>query len=598
MKFRFIFLSVLICLLLTGSVNRNIPAFSGPLQQFIKDGKTVRLLISNNIEKVLISTEEDTEIIDLQSNSSVRLVSKKDYLICIDGASDRITLSDLQGHLLLAGRYLEIMGKISLNGEIYPGKTEFILSRDEVNIYNTPELSSLISALLTADYAQTSQEEYQLVKAAAVIFRTMVLDRVLNSSEGRINLPFYQGINDVSSLIRNAVNSTDGQILMDRGVLTSVNYLLPTEVVNSGLDYRDLLQDYYPGLEFVDLSKMTEDTLRVEAGVKWGLKYKEISQFTWWGPRVITILDLNDKLRYVVQPVLAGGKISGLADLNELVISEKVLAGINGGYFTYTGRPLGLLMINEQLVSEPLKRRAAFCITRDNNYLISRVDWQGFCSNESGEKIIRITGVNRSPGMDEVVIINRYYGDHGPPVGPGIRELVISRDRIIAINEEELETGTIIPEDGFLLQIHGEQDFKIGEKVIYRDEFTPDLEDQEVIHALGAGPILIQDSQIMISAAEEEFQPDIASGRAPRSAVGIKDDGNLVFFTVDGRQPDLSIGITLENLADFMLKYGIVEGMNLDGGSSARMVVRGYTMNNPSDQRLISNGLLFKEVKR
>jgi len=490
------------------------------------------------------------------------------------------------------------MGRVSLNGEIYPGKTEFILSGDGITIYNTPELSSLISALLTTDYAQTGQEEYQLIKAAAVIFRTMVLDRVLNTSEGRINLPFYRGIKGVSTLIRDAVNTTDGQILMDRGVPTSMNYLLPPETANRGLDYRDLLQDYYPEMEIVDLSEMTEDSLRVEASVRWGLKYKEISQFTWWGPRVITILELSNKLKYVVQPVLAGGIISGLTDLNELVITEGALAGINGGYFTYTGQPLGLLMINGQLVSEALKRRAALCVTGDNKYLISRVDWQGFCSNESGEKMIRITGVNRSPGMDEAVIINRYYGDHGPLVRTDIRELVISGERIIAINEEGLETGTTIPEDGFLLQIHGATDLKIGEKVIYRDDFTTDLEDQEVIHALGAGPILIQDGQVMISAAEEGFQPDITSGRAPRSALGIKDDGNLVFFTVDGRQPDLSIGITLENLADFMLKYGIVEGMNLDGGSSARMVVRGYTMNNPSDQRLISNGLLLKEVKR
>jgi len=107
--------------------------------------------------EILLSAEEDTDITDLQSNSSVRLISKEDYLICINGASDRITLSDLQGHLLIAGRYLEIMGRVSLNGEIYPGKTEFILSGDGITIYNTPELSSLISALLTTDYAHNIQ---------------------------------------------------------------------------------------------------------------------------------------------------------------------------------------------------------------------------------------------------------------------------------------------------------------------------------------------------------------------------------------------------------------------------------------------------------
>ncbi|PUU86419.1 MAG: sporulation domain-containing protein, partial [Halanaerobium sp.] len=35
--------------------------------------------------------------------------------------------------------------------------------------------------------------------------------------------------------------------------------------------------------------------------------------------------------------------------------------------------------------------------------------------------------------------------------------------------------------------------------------------------------------------------------------------------------------------------------VNLDGGGSARMVIRGFTMNNPSEKRLISNGVIVDE---
>ncbi|HKL76588.1 MAG TPA: phosphodiester glycosidase family protein, partial [Halanaerobiales bacterium] len=71
----------------------------------------------------------------------------------------------------------------------------------------------------------------------------------------------------------------------------------------------------------------------------------------------------------------------------------------------------------------------------------------------------------------------------------------------------------------------------------------------------------------------------------------------LVFLTVDGRQPELSVGITLKELAYFMKDYGIIKGMNLDGGASARMIVRGYTMSNPSSERLLSNGIIFYKIK-
>ena len=76
-------------------------------------------------------------------------------------------------------------------------------------------------------------------------------------------------------------------------------------------------------------------------------------------------------------------------------------------------------------------------------------------------------------------------------------------------------------------------------------------------------------------------------------AVGLTKDNRLVFFTIDGRQPGYSVGVTLQQLAEFMKNYGVVDGMNLDGGNSASMVVRGFTMNNPVTERLINNAIII-----
>lgn len=56
--------------------------------------------------------------------------------------------------------------------------------------------------------------------------------------------------------------------------------------------------------------------------------------------------------------------------------------------------------------------------------------------------------------------------------------------------------------------------------------------------------------------------------RAPRSAVGIKPDGSTVFYTIDGRQKNYSVGATLSQVAQRLVELGCVEAVCMDGGGS------------------------------
>jgi hypothetical protein len=62
--------------------------------------------------------------------------------------------------------------------------------------------------------------------------------------------------------------------------------------------------------------------------------------------------------------------------------------------------------------------------------------------------------------------------------------------------------------------------------------------------------------------------------RAPRTAAGVRDDGTAVLYTVDGRQPGYSSGLTLREVAERMLDLGCVTAIELDGGGSTVMLVR------------------------
>ncbi len=88
--------------------------------------------------------------------------------------------------------------------------------------------------------------------------------------------------------------------------------------------------------------------------------------------------------------------------------------------------------------------------------------------------------------------------------------------------------------------------------------------------------------------------------RAPRTAIGVKQDGSVFFVAVDGRQSGYSQGITLYELADLMILYGAHQAYNLDGGGSTTMVIRdendGFgVVNQPSDgsPRLVTNSVFL-----
>jgi exopolysaccharide biosynthesis protein len=52
---------------------------------------------------------------------------------------------------------------------------------------------------------------------------------------------------------------------------------------------------------------------------------------------------------------------------------------------------------------------------------------------------------------------------------------------------------------------------------------------------------------------------------------------------VDGRQPNHSVGMSLPELTDLARSLGLVDALNLDGGGSSTMVVKGEVVNRPSD---------------
>lgn len=119
-------------------------------------------------------------------------------------------------------------------------------------------------------------------------------------------------------------------------------------------------------------------------------------------------------------------------------------------------------------------------------------------------------------------------------------------------------------------------------------------------HMLASGPILQYKGN-----TEELKNEKFNTARHPRSAVGVKANGNVILLTVDGRHANAQ-GADMWEMQKIMRWLGCVSSINLDGGGSTTLWIKGFpdngVVNYPSDnkqwdhygERKVANVILVK----
>ncbi|MBR7042384.1 MAG: phosphodiester glycosidase family protein [Bacilli bacterium] len=108
------------------------------------------------------------------------------------------------------------------------------------------------------------------------------------------------------------------------------------------------------------------------------------------------------------------------------------------------------------------------------------------------------------------------------------------------------------------------------------------------------GPFLI------INGKRAEIYGNGGMGIHPRTAIGQRQDGVVLFLVVDGRRID-SMGASIKDLIDIMEQYGAYNAANLDGGNSSVLVINNKIMNRPinwdnlEQTRPIASGFIVTE---
>ena len=113
--------------------------------------------------------------------------------------------------------------------------------------------------------------------------------------------------------------------------------------------------------------------------------------------------------------------------------------------------------------------------------------------------------------------------------------------------------------------------------------------------ALSGGPWLVRNGkrQKVRTSPDDPYELSSMLEQHPRTAIGWNAQWYFL-VQVDGRQRDLSVGMTLDELSAYLVKLGCQEALNLDGGGSSSLWFNGAIRNNPCDgyERPIANSVL------
>ena len=316
--------------------------------------------------------------------------------------------------------------------------------------------------------------------------------------------------------------------------------------------------------------------------------YEALRAHTRAGTTGVHLLRINpDDPELEIRPVLAVDMVSGTETTSTIATRHEAVAAVNGGYFGGPAMPLGLVVINGELVSLPLPRRSVLAFPQAGTPVIRDFQFAGRVYVQK-DQWAPITGVNSLPQPGGVTVFMPQYGPLTPPVALGA---VVRRDIV-----ERVPSGRIlIPRDGYVLTAcEGDTEFlghlRPGQRLALSLDLDPDL---HVVNALGGGPRLVKRGRAFVPFAWESFSSPLTWRRAARTAVGITALGKLLLVTVDGGSRQ-NPGMTLPEMGDLMVSLGAQDAMNLDGGGSATMVVGGRIVNAPSDgfERMVASALV------
>ena len=347
------------------------------------------------------------------------------------------------------------------------------------------------------------------------------------------------------------------------GISPSLNYIQERQK-NQEVAFEQEITSKYKNSKVVSVEK--------------GVKHVRMIRFYNNKPVRINIVELSKGVNedLVIEPAIASGTLASKSKISNIANRENAIVAINGGYFKpQTGVPLGTLMINKKVYTGPIYDRVAMGIF-DNGFDMARVQLRAQVETNKGG--LKIDNINQPRMLStHTIVYTSDWGEYSPPCPKYGVQIVVENGKATRVSYG----SNRIPKDGFVIvgaeknlnSIKDAKRFKLNVKI------NPEWKD--VNHIISGGPYLIKNGDIYVDMTAQKLGS--IGGRNPRTAIGYTRDNHLIMLTADGREGS-SIGLTLVELANLMKELGCINAMNLDGGGSTVMFVKGQVVNKPAVQ--------------
>jgi hypothetical protein len=299
-----------------------------------------------------------------------------------------------------------------------------------------------------------------------------------------------------------------------------------------------------------------------------------------------------DNLRPIwTDPVTA----TGITPLQTMAQRWQAAAAINAGFFNRNNQyPLGAIRFNQDWISGPILSRGVIGWDGSGNAMMRRLFLKQTLTTAAGETF-PIQTINSGFVQAGISLYTPAWGaDYRPLLGT---ETVVTVGADAVVSQQLTATDPAqpipIPADGYVLALRSfataAAKLAPGTLITLQSELLPP-ELEPFPHIVGGGPLLLQNASLVLNAAAEQFSNAFATQAAPRSAIGINADGELLLVAV--HHSPTGLGPTLNELAQIMAQLGSTDALNLDGGSSASLYLGGRLLNrNPRTAARVNNGI-------
>jgi hypothetical protein len=319
----------------------------------------------------------------------------------------------------------------------------------------------------------------------------------------------------------------------------------------------------------------------------------------------IRVLKVDPSTFVTLDVALSNNVLPMRETTSSMVARHNAIAGINASFGTSWGRPIGVFGEDGTLKASPYVPGGTVAIARGSegvqighHPLRVRVR-----NNETGHKWWIPDWNDPDENRDRVAAFTKAGGDVAKPEGNSCSMRIVPKGRLhwskdltqlqrrYRVARQRCADAPMGLGKGLVLASRRGSE---GAANVRRNNggqivrLSWSVGWPKTMDAVGGSPVLINNGEMI-----KECSGYVCE-RHPRTGVGRLPGGKVLLVTVDGRQSD-SYGMTVLQFARFFKHMGAVDAINMDGGGSSTMVLRGNVVNNPSDsggQRAVSSAII------